>query len=229
LKLFLIDSNEDNAFAALLNDDELLIKYAVDFSIGDEKNSRVKPPDRLIECVGYIADKSKEKGISLDFIDAVSVISGPGSFTGIRVGLAIAKGMADALNKKIITITNFELYYQRIKNRNDSKNYLILLPSKLPEYYYALYRNGNVKETGFIIPEQINEKFKEKLIIAGNFSHESDVNVNYFELIGADGLLNETYTMAELSKRYFNGGQLKNSDEVEALYIKDFVARKTIK
>jgi tRNA threonylcarbamoyladenosine biosynthesis protein TsaB len=229
LKLFLINSNEDNAFAALMNDDELIIKYAREYSTGEEKNSRVKPPDKLIECVNDVAKRCKEKSISLDSIDAVSVNAGPGSFTGIRVGLSIAKGLADALDKKIITINNFDLFYERIKDRDKNKSYLILLLAKLPEYYYAVYRNSNKEEMGFIVPEQINENFKEKLVIAGNFSHESDINVNYFEFIGNDGLINETNAMAELTKRYFNTGQLKKSDEVEALYIKDFVARKKIK
>lgn len=212
-----------------MNDEELIIKYAREFNNTEEKNLRIKSPDKLIECVNDVSDKCKDNGISLNSIDAVSVITGPGSFTGIRVGLSIAKGLADALDKSIITINNFELYYQRIKNRDKHGSYLILLPAKLPEYYFALYRNGKKEETGFIVPEQLNEKFAEKLIIAGNFSHESDINVNYFEFIGADSLINETDAMAELSKRYFDEGQLKKTDEVEALYIKDFVARKNIK
>ncbi len=212
-----------------MNDDELIIKYAREFNDSEEKNSKIKSPDKLIECVNDVSDKCKENGISLNSIDAVSVNIGPGSFTGIRVGLSIAKGLADALDKSIITINNFELYYQRIKNRDKNKSYLILLPAKFPEYYYALYRNGNKEETGFIVPEQLNEKYAEKLTIVGSFSHESDINVNYFEFISADDLTNETDAMAELSKKYFEEGQLKKTDEVEALYIKDFVARKNIK
>jgi tRNA threonylcarbamoyladenosine biosynthesis protein TsaB len=51
----------------------------------------------------------KEAGITLSQIDAVAVVEGPGSYTGLRVGMASAKGLCYALNKPLITISTLML------------------------------------------------------------------------------------------------------------------------
>ena len=51
-----------------------------------------------------IAAILKEAGCKLNDIDAVAVTAGPGSYTGIRVGLASAKGICYALNKPLIMV-----------------------------------------------------------------------------------------------------------------------------
>ncbi|HLO82651.1 MAG TPA: tRNA (adenosine(37)-N6)-threonylcarbamoyltransferase complex dimerization subunit type 1 TsaB [Chitinophagaceae bacterium] len=55
-----------------------------------------------------IKDISLETGIALKNIAAVSVVNGPGSYTGLRVGLSAAKGICFALNKPLICISTLE-------------------------------------------------------------------------------------------------------------------------
>jgi len=56
-----------------------------------------------------IRDISKETGISLHQLDAVCVTAGPGSYTGLRVGLSSAKGLCYALNKPLILLGTLEV------------------------------------------------------------------------------------------------------------------------
>jgi tRNA threonylcarbamoyladenosine biosynthesis protein TsaB len=226
LKLLLINSNESNAFAAVYNDGELIITYAVEFSPSHELSPRIKTPDRLIDCLDDIAKKCIEKNIELNNIDAVSVITGPGSFTGIRVGLSIAKGFADALDKKIIPIDNFSLTFNRIEESVKSKIYCVVIPAKLPEYYFRLIKNGVELETGFFFANEISTKINENATLVGDFSHESEINLNYFNYINVANLKSETDSMTELSLMYFKEGTALSSNEIEPLYIKDFVAKK---
>lgn len=52
----------------------------------------------------------KRSGLKLQDIDEIIVVNGPGSFTGVRMGVTIAKTIAYCLNKKIKTITSLEMF-----------------------------------------------------------------------------------------------------------------------
>jgi tRNA threonylcarbamoyladenosine biosynthesis protein TsaB len=227
LKFLLINSNEANAFIAVYNEGELLITYSKELSEASlENRPRVKPPDKLIECLDSVVNKCKEKGIELSNIDAISVVTGPGSFTGIRVGLSIAKGFADALDKKIIPIDNFALTLNRLSSVDKDKSYCIIIPAKPPEYYFRIIKNLQEVETGFFFPDEIPSKINENMTLVGDFNDESHINLDYFSYINVKDLKSEIDSMIELSLRYYDENKARSPGEIEPLYIKDFVARK---
>jgi tRNA threonylcarbamoyladenosine biosynthesis protein TsaB len=55
---------------------------------------------------GYIDQILKRTGIALETVDCFGVAAGPGSFTGVRIGLTAAKGLAEAVNKPVAPISN---------------------------------------------------------------------------------------------------------------------------
>ena len=63
----------------------------------------------------------KELNLTLNDIDKVFVVNGPGSFTGIRVGVTVAKTIGWALKKDIIPVSSLEL----IATTNTSKKYIV--------------------------------------------------------------------------------------------------------
>ena len=71
-------------------------------SVAVEKQSVALPA----ECEKFIA----ECGASWRDISAIGVVVGPGSFTGIRLGIAYAKGLAMGLNVPVVSISMFDLY-----------------------------------------------------------------------------------------------------------------------
>ena len=84
--------------------------------------------------------------IELTSIDAVAVVTGPGSYTGLRVGLASAKGLCYALNKPLIAINTLEV--MALSSINDIKktvaestNYLFcpLIDARRMEVFTAMY------------------------------------------------------------------------------------------
>jgi tRNA threonylcarbamoyladenosine biosynthesis protein TsaB len=189
----------------------------------EELSSVNKSPDKLIHCLNYIASLQE---VNLSDIDAVSVTIGPGSFTGIRVGIAIAKGIADSLVKKIIPVNNFELTLNRLPNIEKNKKYCILIEAKLPEYYYSIIENNNEKKTGFVQISEINTIIDNNICIVGDFSNETMGNLSYFSVSSVKNLIPETEAMAKLSNKLFESGIVYNSGQIKPLYIKDFVIRK---
>jgi tRNA threonylcarbamoyladenosine biosynthesis protein TsaB len=84
-------------------------------------------------------------GLTLRDIDAVAVANGPGSYTGLRVGLAAAKGICFALNKPLICLNNLEIMAAAAsKHQNDeSVIYTPMIDARRMEVFTALYNSGN--------------------------------------------------------------------------------------
>ena len=221
MKLLLINSNPDNAFVAVDTGDKHTISYAGDFMCESDKLRPNKSPDKLIQCF----QKVKGRYGDLKDIDAISVTAGPGSFTGIRVGLATAKGAAASLGKKLIPIDNFELTLNRVSDFLEDVTYCVLIPSKLPEYYYSLYRSNVQLESGYVQKSDLSSKINKNAVIVGNFSDDSEEKDNYFRYLSATKLKPELESMAELSSKKFNLGLLSDPKDVEPVYIKDFVIK----
>lgn len=223
MKLILINSNPDNSFAAYYSETEFIISKTAEFMSTDELSNTNKSPDKLIHCLNYIASLPE---VNLREIDAVSVTIGPGSFTGIRVGLAIAKGIADSLEKKIIPVNNFELILNRMQNIEHNKTYCALIPAKLPEYYYSIIKNNSEIKSGFVQLSEINSIINDNICLVGDFSNETMGKLSYFTVSSVKKLKPETEAMAELSRKLFESGIVYKSGEVKPLYIKDFVFKK---
>ncbi|GAB5458032.1 MAG: tRNA (adenosine(37)-N6)-threonylcarbamoyltransferase complex dimerization subunit type 1 TsaB [Henriciella sp.] len=82
---------------AIVRGDKVLVHRVEDMKRGQDA--------RLSEL---IAEAFEEADTDLDTLDAIGVVTGPGSFTGVRVGIAYARGLALALNIPCIGITSLE-------------------------------------------------------------------------------------------------------------------------
>ena len=72
-------------------------------------------------------------GIDKTELEAIIVTTGPGSFTGLRIGIAAAKGIAVALGIKIVSVNLFELAAYKLQNEVDEIN--VLVPFKKDEFF----------------------------------------------------------------------------------------------
>lgn len=97
MKLLAIESSGLVASVAILSDNQLLAEYTVDYK---KTHSQTLLPmiDEIVKMTEF----------DLNTIDAIAVSSGPGSFTGLRIGSATAKGLGLALQKPIIEVPTLE-------------------------------------------------------------------------------------------------------------------------
>ena len=92
-----------------------------------------------------IQEVLNDSGIALKHIDAVSVSVGPGSYTGLRVGLASAKGICYALKKPLITIGTLRIIAHaaqiKIKNFSSVDDYFIIpmIDARRNEVFTAIF------------------------------------------------------------------------------------------
>lgn len=93
MKILAIDSSGLVASVAVIEDANLLAEYTVNYK---KTHSQTLLP--MLDEIGKMID------LDLESIDAIAVASGPGSFTGLRIGAATAKGLGLALHKPLISI-----------------------------------------------------------------------------------------------------------------------------
>jgi len=101
-----IETSTNICSVGLFRDYELIIL---------KENSK-KQHSSLLAC--YVDNIFKESKFNKNNIDAISISIGPGSYTGLRIGLSFAKGMAFCLKKPIIPINTIESLNKNIKEDN---------------------------------------------------------------------------------------------------------------
>ncbi|MDE6209956.1 MAG: tRNA (adenosine(37)-N6)-threonylcarbamoyltransferase complex dimerization subunit type 1 TsaB [Lachnospiraceae bacterium] len=97
MKILAIDSSSVVATVALVEDEKLLAEYSV--------NHKKTHSQTLLPMIDEIMKMSET---DINTLDAIAVSGGPGSFTGLRIGSATAKGLALVINKPIIHIPTID-------------------------------------------------------------------------------------------------------------------------
>lgn len=81
-----------------------------------------------------------ETGLHRRHVDAVAVSTGPGSYTGLRIGVSTAKGYGMALGCKLIGVSTLASLVQMTKNPDtDSSDTIALLPARNDEWYFGMF------------------------------------------------------------------------------------------
>ena len=134
--ILIIDTSNETAFVGISKDGIVLSKQ-----INTEQNKHAAFVHIAIQ------EACKTAGVSLKDIDAVAVVNGPGSYTGLRVGLSTAKGLCFTLNKPLILLNTLFMMAASIKNhylltetRNDNKVlFCPLIDARRMEVFTAIY------------------------------------------------------------------------------------------
>ena len=127
MKILAIESSGLVASCAIVTEDTLLAEYTVNFK---KTHSQTLLP--MLEEVKQMTE------LHLEEIDAIAVAAGPGSFTGLRIGSATAKGLGLALDKPLISVPTLEgLAYQYF----GSDNYICpIMDARRNQVYTGVYR-----------------------------------------------------------------------------------------
>ncbi len=97
MKLIGIDSSGLVASVAIMENDKLVAEYTI--------NNKKTHSQTLLPMLEEIV---KNAGLEMKEIDAIAIAAGPGSFTGLRIGAATAKGLGLALKKPIVAVSTLD-------------------------------------------------------------------------------------------------------------------------
>ncbi len=92
-----------------------------------------------VQLISAIADLLKKNHLTLAAVDVLAVVSGPGSFTGLRVGLSAVKALAEATSKPIVAVSRLAVMASMA---HEAEVLHAVLDAGRGEYYHGLYRDA---------------------------------------------------------------------------------------
>lgn len=170
----------------------------------------------------------KDTAVLLKDIDAVAVTAGPGSYTGLRVGMASAKGLCYALGKPLITLNTLEVLAAAalIEPANTADLFCPMIDARRMEVFTALYNRSLkvVLAPMALILEQssfANQFSNNRVLFFGNGAKKwesicKDTNASF-------ATFNITpEAMAKLAHQYFVQQDFAKLSYSEPFYLKEF-------
>ena len=185
---------------------------------------------RILETVKNLLNATE---IELKDLTAIAVASGPGSFTGVRVGISVAKSLAYASNLPLIGVSTLEA----LAHRYYREDYLIcpMIDARRSEVYAAGYEFKDDYAEEIIQPtvapvEKILDQIQSKTIFLGDGSikYQADIIARLGTLATfppIDKILPTPSAIAFLGWRKYKSGESGNPIELKPLYLRDADAK----
>lgn len=173
----------------------------------------------------------KANGVTYEQLDAVAVSAGPGSYTGLRIGVSAAKGYCYALNKPLIAVSTLQLLFEGIKQQaSEGFYYLPLIDARRIDVYAALYDaagNEIIAPGFFTLNEQFAEKIKpyKNLIVGGNGAEKSSQLLVVGNVRFVNDIVPDARFMVAVAENKFNKGEFADAAYFEPMYINEFQAK----
>lgn len=183
----------------------------------------------------FIEEVMADAGLKLNDLDAVAVSKGPGSYTGLRIGVSTAKGLCYSLDKPLIsvgTLASLTHYAAQKLLHSITPNHLLcpMIDARRMEVYSALF-NSELQRQSEVAPLLLDEEsFKDldedqKLILFGDgsdktkalFENRPQIEIHEDILCSAEGMM-------KISEEKFNRQDFEDLAYFEPYYLKEFIA-----
>jgi tRNA threonylcarbamoyladenosine biosynthesis protein TsaB len=174
----------------------------------------------------------KNQGMKASDLDAVAVSKGPGSYTGLRIGVSVAKGIAYGASIPLIGIeTTLSMFWGMKKTISESEIdplFCPMLDARRMEVYYAIY-NSMGKKIKDISAEIVTKDMftdvheSQRIIFFGDGAKKCKEIINHKNAIFAEDFRISAAHMHKPVFQAFNKREYEDVAYFEPLYLKDFI------
>jgi len=168
-------------------------------------------------------------GIKLQQLDAVAISKGPGSFTGLRIGVSAAKGLCFSLDIPLISVSTLQSLALQITA--DNGLIIPMLDARRMEVYSAIYDTNNNLVRAIeaqILDETSFQNYLESQLVyfVGDGVSKTKNLISHPNAVFVDDKLPSADEMGMLAFEKFQQSNFENPAYFEPFYLKDFVTHK---
>ncbi len=187
----------------------------------------------------FIEELIKTNKFEFNRLDAVAVSKGPGSYTGLRIGVSVAKGLCYGLNIPLISVGSIEAMgfhialnadnYMSTASADRKILYCPMIDARRMEVYTALFNTEGeaiTPVTAEIIDENSFTKYLDKyqIMFFGNGAEKCRSKITHENALFEGPAKTSARFMQMLSENKYNKREFENVAYFEPFYLKDFVA-----
>jgi tRNA threonylcarbamoyladenosine biosynthesis protein TsaB len=174
----------------------------------------------------FIEQALKESNILYQNLSAIAVSQGPGSYTGLRIGVSAAKGLCYALSIPLIAVDTMK---SLASQANIANGFIVpMLDARRMEVYSAIFSadlNSERKTLAEIITEDSFSQIQEPIYFVGDCAQKCKTVLNKFNFTFLEDIIfPSAKDMSALSYEQYKNKDTVNVAYFEPFYLKDFMA-----
>jgi tRNA threonylcarbamoyladenosine biosynthesis protein TsaB len=199
-----------------------------------EKSEERSHASTLTVFINEIFERNR---LSANELSAVAVSMGPGSYTGLRIGVSVAKGICYGTDIPLIAIPTLEAMYIGLRDKLHLENHEIpgnsifapMIDARRMEVYMSMFNSEGVvvRETSAIVvePETFNDILRNnKIYFFGTGAAKLNQTIIHDNAIFIDGFELSSNYMIPIAERKLKNKLFENVAYFEPFYLKDFIA-----
>ncbi len=172
---------------------------------------------------------------SMHELKAIAITSGPGSYTGLRIGTSTAKGLCFALSIPLLSVNTLELLIYQASFHNTQKAMLCAMIDARRMEVYAMLANSDravVEETNAQIIDEYSYQSvleNQKILFFGNGAAKCVGVINHPNAIFLEDQIPLASFLGELAFKKLQHNQFEDLVHFEPFYLKEFLVKKSTK
>lgn len=226
-KILALDTATENCSVALLVDEKVYVR------------SEVAPRDHTKKILPMVDEVLKEAGVALADLDALAFGRGPGSFTGVRIGIGIAQGLAFGADLPMIGVSTLEAMAQGCFRKHNASHVACAIDARMSEVYWGRFvrqQDGTwaqFDQEQVIPPAALAEQSQADEHVwstagTGWDAYGEALAGLKFNREGSDVLFPDAEDIVQIAKLELEKGNTLDAEEASPTYLRDTVAWKKL-
>lgn len=176
----------------------------------------------------FISELFSDEKLSLSDLDAIAVSMGPGSYTGLRIGVSTAKGLCYGLDIPLISISTLKAMSFGMALEIKADLYCPMIDARRMEVYSAFFDINNTEvrkiQADIIDENSYKKELEKKVVFFGDGSEKIKEKIRHKNAMFISNIHPSAKNMGLLSYQKFTESLFEDLAYFEPFYLKDFVA-----